>query len=64
MAPAGLPGSKWAALGSLGAAGPTSKQKLHRQQDFLAGWLMSAQKRPSQQVIQSSVYILCSPLKS
>ena len=63
-APTGLPGSKRAALGSLGAAGPTSKQKLHRQQDFLAGWLMCAQKRASQQVIQSCVYILCSLPKS
>ena len=64
MAPSGLLGSKRAALGSLGAPGPTLKQKLHRQQDFLADWLMSAQKRASQQVIQSPVYILLSLPKS
>ena len=64
MAPTGLPSSKRAALGSLGTAGPTLKQNLHRQQDFLAGWLMCAQKRASQQVIQSCVYILCSLPKS
>ena len=60
MAPTGLPGSKRASLGSLGAAGPTLKQKLQSQQDFLASWLMSMQKRAPQQVIQSSVHILLS----
>ena len=60
VAPTGLPGSKRAALGSLGESGPTLTQKLHRQQDFLAGWLMSAQKRASQQVTQTTVCILLS----
>lgn len=52
----GLPSSKRATLGRLGTPDPQAMQRLQRQQSVLSGWLASAQKAPSQQVIRLSQF--------